>query len=509
MVIKTQRMHYRPKKFPKLHRGKLFLLSLILILHQSVSLLAQTGTDNELAQRLERHVTFLSSDSLDGRGLGTEGTLLAQKYIAEKFRMAGLQPYGKDYFQSFTMRIGQAMVPGTNVIGYIPGSDTNLGNEYIVIGAHYDHLGYRLKNGEKVIYHGADDNASGTAALLELAAYFSSNPQIVKRGIIFIAFDAEESGLLGSAKFISENGRFKKDDIKAMFSLDMIGMYSANKGLSLKGIGSLNDGENLAKTIASSQNIILKNISADIEAQSDTWNFGEDGIPAIHAFTGTKSPYHKPEDTFDLLDYKGMEKVTIFIQTLITDMSVMPELTPSHRFARLQKPFAVRFNSGILVSAGISRNRYPDEFYTAKGIFAFNTGVFFQMHIGQRLTIEPEILYDYNGSKSSDGKFSRQSVTIPLDIQFNIISEMGGLARVYPFAGGYFRYSFDGKNGDEELDFENQYKDQEFGCDLGLGMDFKRVHLAYTWRRGLTNIAQANGTRMFNSGQFLTLGFKF
>ncbi len=394
-----------------------------------------------------------------------------------------------------------------NVIGFFPGSDTALQKEYILIGAHYDHLGYRMKDGQKIIYHGADDNASGVAVVLELARYFAENPELVKRSIIFVAFDAEESGLLGAKKFISENVRFGIEDIKAMFSIDMVGMYGPNKGLSLKGISAVSGGEKLADSIAEVFGIRLRNTTGDIETHTDTWDFGEKGIPAIHAFTGTKSPYHQPEDTWDLLDYRGMASVTLFLQSLVAEMSALPELNPSPRFTALQKPFAVRFHTGPLASAGISHNKNPDEYFTPDNIFVFNAGAFFQLHLGERLALQPEILYDYNGSRSAEGKFYRQSVTVPLNLQFNLASEGHGMYRVYPFAGGFFRYSFDGKNGDDELDFD-LYTQKEYGINLGLGADIMRFHIAYTWRRGITGISQVTVSKTFNSGHYLTVGYK-
>src|SRR5690606_5162560 len=114
-----------------------------------------------------------------------------------------------------------------------------------------------------------------------------------KRSLIFIAFDAEESGLLGSKHYVETIDAELRNQIKAMFSFDMVGMLEANKGLDLKGIGSLVNGEEIAKK--HTDGITLLNTSASIENRTDTEPFGDKGIPAIHVFTGTKSPYHKPE----------------------------------------------------------------------------------------------------------------------------------------------------------------------------------------------------------------------
>ncbi len=490
---------------------KIKLLGLLAITFLvSLSLMAQDEKQVELSKTLKQHVAYLSSDSLEGRGLGTDGKILAQNYIAGHFKDIGLKPYNDEgYFQPFDLRISLVQVSGANVVGYLAGSDPGLQNEYIVLGAHYDHLGYRKNDDEKVVYHGADDNASGVATMIELARYFASNPNLIKRSIIFIAFDAEESGLLGSMKFVHENNLFKADDIVAMFSLDMVGMYFANKGLDLKGLGTLNVGEKLANSIASSQGIHLKNTSGNIEGATDTWSFGEKGIPSIHAFTSTKSPYHKPEDTFEKLDYEGMAKITTFMQAMLTEMLAIPEIGPSKRFERFQKPYAIHFNTGVSAGLGSSRHKYPDEFYTAKSVVALNAGLFLQMHIGQKLTLQPEVLFQLDGSKSAKGAFRRQSVIIPVNLQYNMVSESGGMVKVYPFAGFYFRHSFAGKNGGNDLDFDKMYNDQEWGLNLGLGMDIMKWQVKFTGQRSLTNLVQNSENEIIPMGWYFSFGYKF
>ncbi len=470
---------------------------------------AAQSPEPSIASRLEKHVAILASDSLEGRGLGTEGKLKARDYIAEHFQSFGLQPVNEDYFQNLDLRIGLARVPGTNVIGYLPGSDAALRGEYIVLGAHYDHLGYEYQNDERVIYPGADDNASGTAVLIEMARYFSKNQETIGRSIIFIAFDAEESGLMGSQKFIGDNEVFDTEDIKTMFSLDMVGMYEANNGLNLLGIGTLDGGDVLAREVAEAEGIRLKRTTDDIEPRTDTRPFGNEGIPAIAAFTGTKSPYHKPEDTYDLLDYEGMARITEYLQALVTKMSVLPELSPSHRFARLQQPYALRFNAGVLGHIGGTHHRYPDEFFRANNVFAFSAGLFIQMHVGRTFSLQPEILYDYNGSQSAEGTYRRHSITFPVNLNYYIAGNPGGMFRAYPIAGGYFRFNMAGKDGDADLNFDTLHPGQEWGINAGFGLEIMKVHVAYIWQRGLTNISAIPDTNMFNIGRYLKIGYSF
>jgi aminopeptidase YwaD len=463
--------------------------------------------DVSLADRLKSHVEFLASDSLEGRGLGTRGKILAKNYIADQFREIGLVPAGEEYFHHFQARIGNAWVPATNVVGYIEGSSEELRSEYIVIGAHYDHLGYVYRNGERVIFPGADDNASGTAAMIEMARYISQNTGQTGRSIIFIAFDAEESGLIGAQKFIEETNMFDVQNIRAMFSLDMVGMYNAYQGLDLTGIGGVDSGVRLAERVAEEFGINLKNRSAETPFATDTQPFGRIGIPAIHAFTGTESPYHKPGDTYDLLDYEGMSMVTGFLQELVMQLSSQPEINPSRRFLALQKSRALRFNYGILLNTGGNHHRYNDEFYRANSIVSFGTGLFLQIHVGETYTFQPEIIYEYFGSRSDAGNIRMQSLTVPLNLQFNLLRGTYGMIRFYPFAGGFVRFNFSGKVAGENSDFV--YPNREWGTNIGIGGDNMKVHFGYTWRRGLTNIFPDSASEVYNSGHFFTLGYRF
>jgi hypothetical protein len=195
-----------------------------------------------LAARLEAHVATLAADSMEGRGLGTDGKVLAKRYIAEQFRLAGIEPLGEDFLHHLDLRVGVARVPATNVVGFLEGSDPALKDEYIVLGAHYDHLGYDYREGELVLFPGADDNASGTAAVIELARHFAQNRDAVGRSIVFVAFDGEESGLLGARKFVEDIKEIGTEQIKLMFSLDMVGMYAANRGVNLLGMGTVDGG---------------------------------------------------------------------------------------------------------------------------------------------------------------------------------------------------------------------------------------------------------------------------
>lgn len=470
----------------------------------------QAGNDlTSLAARLEAHLATLTADSMEGRGLGTDGKILAKRYIAEQFRLAGIEPLGEDFLQHLDLRVGVARVPATNVVGYLEGSDPVLKDEYIVLGAHYDHLGYDYRDGERVLFPGADDNASGTAAVIELARHFAQNRDAIGRSIVFIAFDGEESGLLGARKFVEDNGTIGTEQIKLMFSLDMVGMYEANRGVSLLGMGTLHGGSDLAQRLASAQGVSIRRMTKDLPIRTDTGPFGELGIPSVHVFTGTNSPYHRPEDTYDLLDYEGMARITTYLKALVSEMSLQPELQPSRRFVAMQNPRRVYFDAGFIAHLGGAKHVFPDEYYKARPVFAFATGLYLEMHVGRRLSVQPEVLYDFNGSKSPAGTYRRHSVTIPVNLNYKLVSGPGGFFRLFPFAGGYYRHSFSGKDGELDFDFDGLHPAGEWGLNFGAGLEVMRVRAAYTWRVGLSDISAVPERPAMTRGHYLTMGFRF
>jgi aminopeptidase YwaD len=472
------------------------------------SFLANGPGESSLAFRLERHVSTLAADSMEGRGLGTEGKILAKRYIAEQFRLSGIKPLGDDFLQHLSLRVGVARVPATNVVGYLEGSDPVLKDEFIVIGAHYDHLGYNYQDGERILYPGADDNASGTAAVIELARHFAQDRDAIGRSIVFVAFDGEESGLLGARRFLEENGLIDPEKIKLMFSLDMVGMYEANRGVSLLGIGTLDGGRTVAERLARQQGLSIRRTTRETPGRTDSEPFGRLGIPSVHVFTGLKSPYHKPEDTFDLLDYAGMARITVFLKALVSEFSLLPSLEPSRYFASLKNPRGVRFETGLLAILGGTSHVFPDEYYSANFAFAFGAGLFLEMQVGRKISIQPEVLYDFNASKAIAGTYRRHSITVPVNLNYNLVGGPGEFGRFYPFAGGYYRHSFAGNDGEFDLDFENLHPAGEWGLNFGIGLEVMGIRLAYTFRTGLSDISAAPERITRTRGHYMTMGWR-
>ncbi|MDG3583704.1 MULTISPECIES: M28 family metallopeptidase [Galbibacter] len=170
------------------------------------------------ASEVEQIITFLASDRLNGREAGSEGINEAANYIENIFKTNGIKPYFKTYRDTLT----NFDAPAFNIVGLVEGNDARLKNEYIVIGAHYDHIGSGKPVNGDTIANGANDNASGTTAVLEIAKYFGTH-KTNKRSLLFVLFSAEEKGLLGSKHLAS---KLKKENFNlyTMVNFEMIGV---------------------------------------------------------------------------------------------------------------------------------------------------------------------------------------------------------------------------------------------------------------------------------------------
>lgn len=207
-----------------------------------------------------------------------------------------------------------------NVIGMIEGNDKVLKNEYIVIGAHMDHLGDGLKYGSlhdspvAEIHNGADDNASGVAGVLELAQYFSANKKNLKRSIIFMTFSGEEAGLIGSS-FFTRSDLMKKYNIVSMINLDMIGRLTDNK-LTIGGTGTSSIWQGLLDSLNKSFNFSAA-YNKDGYGPSDHASFYGKDIPVLFFFTGLHKDYHRPSDDWQLINADGQVKVLDMIAGIV------------------------------------------------------------------------------------------------------------------------------------------------------------------------------------------------
>jgi len=215
-----------------------------------------------------------------------------------------------------------------NIISYIPGNDIILKNEYIIIGAHYDHLGMGGPgSGSRVpdtlaIHNGADDNASGVAGVVEIGEKLKSVQSELKRSILLMNFDGEERGVLGS-KYFTNNPFINLENVIAMLNLDMIGHLEENR-LTLGGTGTSPIFEDLLKDIGNNYDLELK-FSPEGYGPSDHASFYTKDIPVLFFFTGRHDDYHKPTDDFPIINLQGEKTVSDYVYDIAFRLSRMEE----------------------------------------------------------------------------------------------------------------------------------------------------------------------------------------
>ena len=189
----------------------------------------------------------------------------------------------------------------------------------IVIGAHYDHLGYgdegsRYRGAEKRVHNGADDNASGTAGLLILAEYFAQHPEYDRYNLIFLAFSGEEKGLLGSKHFVQASP-VALSQINCMLNMDMIGRLDEDRALVVNGVGTSPAWQELL-TVSNCYDFTLKTTESGV-GPSDHTSFYLQDIPVLHFFSGTHRDYHHPNDDAHLVNYSGTADILAYLSSLI------------------------------------------------------------------------------------------------------------------------------------------------------------------------------------------------
>jgi len=316
-------------------------------------------------KNIQNEVEYLASDALKGRGTSSPEELKAAEYIAKQFRAVGLTPLKGSFLRAFEYKKNTnphdssltniKEKKSNNVVGFLD----NKKPYTIVIGAHYDHLGLGLDhnsleaNPEGKIHNGADDNASGTAGVIELARYFAGNKESEPFNFLFICFSGEELGLLGSKKWCEQPDLDLKN-INYMVNMDMIGrLNDSTKKLVVYGVGTSPAFVPIVDSIVS--NFSFKKDSSGV-GPSDQTSFYLKDIPVLHFFTGQHSDYHKPSDDASKVNYKGEVEVLQYIVTLIEKTYHYPKMT----FIKTRNPDMGK--SAFKVTMGVM----PD--YTFEGL---------------------------------------------------------------------------------------------------------------------------------------------
>jgi len=323
--------------------------------------------------KIKADVAYLADDKLEGRQTGTEGERLAAEYITQRYKAIGLTPKGTDgYIQAFSFKPktdphkevefttnADSTITGRNVIGFID----NGAKTTIVIGAHYDHLGYGgegslYREADKAVHNGADDNASGVAVMLNLASRLQvkNDTSAVKdnNNYMFMAFSGEEMGLLGS-NYFSKNPTITAESINYMINMDMVGRLKNDNTLAVYGIGT----SPMFKQTLKAHNNKFKLIENESGiGPSDYTSFYLIDIPVLHFFTGQHGDYHKPSDDADKLNYEGMNLISDYVFDIISDLDDNGEL--AFRKTKNESEEVPRFKVGLGV--------VPDYLFDGKGM---------------------------------------------------------------------------------------------------------------------------------------------
>jgi len=325
------------------------------------------SAQNIQKEKLKKHITYLASDKLKGRGTSTPEEILAANYIAGEYKAYGLKAINKSYLKEFnfkrsanphdTSTANLKERTGTNVVGFLDN-----GAPYtIVIGAHYDHLGLGEDrnsldaNPEGRIHNGADDNASGTSGVLELARHFSTNKIKEPYNFLFICFSGEELGLIGSKRWC-ETPDVSLSSINYMINMDMIGrLNDSTKRLIVYGVGTSPVFVPLLDSISSP--LSLKKDSSGV-GPSDQTSFYLKDIPVLHFFTGQHKEYHKPSDDIATINFDGQVQVLEYILAFTQRTFAYPKLS----FQKTRNPDTGK------VSFKVTMGVMPDYAFDGEGM---------------------------------------------------------------------------------------------------------------------------------------------
>ena len=331
-----------------------------------LSLLISCNKEYKPENKIKEDVAFLADDKLEGRQTGTPGEIKASEYIQKRFKSLGLTPKGTEgFYQSFTFKPktnpheevkftenADGTITGRNVVGFIDNKAKNT----VIIGAHFDHLGYGgdgslYRNEKKAIHNGADDNASGIAVLLNLASKLKNTN--TNNNYLFIAFSGEEMGLLGSNYYV-KNPTIDTKAVSYMINMDMVGRLK-DSALAVYGTGT----SPIFKQTLKSHNDNFKLIQKESGVgPSDHTSFYLADIPVLHFFTGQHEDYHKPSDDTETLNYDGMATISAYIFNVISDLNDNGKLP--FRKTKNESEETPRFKVGLGV--------IPDYMYDGKGM---------------------------------------------------------------------------------------------------------------------------------------------
>ena len=328
----------------------------------------KTQSDTTI-EDFKSRVGYLASDKLGGRSAGSKGDILARDYMVDLFEKSSSSVTIQE-FEVITNRRTQETAITYNVIGVLPGNDPLLKDEFVIVGGHYD----TTPNPPKArrlffdnINNGADDNASGTAMVLELfEKYASTNSH--KRTLVFILFGGEELGLLGS-KHYAENPTINLDKVQLMVNLDMIGRLDEDKNVYLGGVPTAYGLDKAIKPFIESSNLNVTSYQhtasgvRSLFSRSDHYNFYRKDVPSLFFFTGIHKDYHTPRDEANLVNYEGLKLISDLAEKVIDNAANRNDRFEFRELPKLEEE-SERTPARMKVSLGIM----PDYAHQGSGL---------------------------------------------------------------------------------------------------------------------------------------------
>ncbi|HEY2827342.1 MAG TPA: M28 family peptidase [Pirellulales bacterium] len=295
---------------------------------------AKAAMESITADDAQSFVNTLADDALEGRATGTRGGRAAGAYLGQQFQRLKLRGGAADggYYQPFGSN-------SRNLLGWIEGSDPELKKQYVLVIAHYDHVGYGKASNSfgplGQIHNGADDNASGDAGILEVANAFSQLPQPPKRSVMFALWDAEEDGLLGS-KYWIDHPSVPLTNVAAVLNVDMIGRLRDNRVIVYGGRSSYGWRQLLSRDNESTG--LALNFDWLMKADSDHQPFFATGVPVIMLHTGLHEDYHRPSDKADKINSAGLKLVSQLLFCAALDLADEPSRPKFRTASRSESP---------------------------------------------------------------------------------------------------------------------------------------------------------------------------
>ena len=415
----------------------------------------------------------------------------------------------KPFFNGdFVVRFETNGTTFTDAVGVIEGNE--LKDEYIVLGAHFDHLG--VKKG--VIYPGADDNASGSAALIEIARELAANRGSLKRSVIIAAFDGEELGLYGSnylADFLDTVVGI--DKVKLMMSIDMVGWYGQSGKLVMEGVATIRDGKKIVRESAerNSIKVQVKDFENSIFTATDTQGFAQKQVPTLAVTTGLKSPYHKPGDKPELIDYEGLDKVSGYIADFAGQVASDPDFASSGKVARKHRDEAPVFQGGVIGSIGGSSLTFPSASIGAVGKMDYTAGLVGRLNFGVA-GLQVQAVFEQASSRfpSLDQPLGRaqdytqRAITVPA---YFLVKTDGATSAMFAGFGGYYSrvlsHSFSSSDPGWAV------KPNQGGLAAVFGMDMGGILVQWDFRWQLGSAFDGSQPARLSSGSYITLGWMF